>query len=99
MTRNQKSANFNEFISSFEHEILSYPCWVGASLAEIEESSEALEYLLTKQTHTLIFMEDPRDEQLLEAYQTFEFVKPKHLEICEDVAQDCLVEVAIDRKA
>jgi len=71
------------------------PCWKDS----LEESSEAFEYLITKEKFSLLFgtesLDKQKDEQLALAYQKFQFIRPDHLEIQTQGIPEHLLQVAV----
>jgi len=74
-----------DFMCAFEESVRKYDCWRCAGHDEIDESSEALEYLISKAKGevlmSLLVEEKERDETIMQKYEEYDFIEPRHLEI------------------
>jgi hypothetical protein len=50
-TASEKKIKIHNFIMQFEETIPKYPCWRECTSPEIEEASEVLEYIITREKY------------------------------------------------
>ena len=102
----EKKLKIHNFTMQFEESLSKYLCWRTSNYSEIEESSEVLEYIITKEKYqqvlfSLLFGTDKfireHDERLVKCYQNLDFIEPRHLDIAPSLTEDRLISVAGNR--